>query len=377
MRLIILSIFSLFLAFCLNAQITVTSDYFPEAGDTLKTVFDAMPLNIVINPSGGSTDQNWDFTSLQGMPRETIYRNASEGENFADYPNADLMIDLAPAGESYYRVTPNSFEFLGYVGLDPANLGINILVRLEPPLIERSAPLNFIDFSTSSVLLSLPFGANDIPGGLLDSLPFPFPPDSIRLRVDIDRASVVDGWGTLAIPGDSYEVLREKRIEETQTFLDVKFGFGDWVEIPNIGLDFLGRDTTTTYSFYSNDAKEAIAIVTVDNEDNDIVNFVEYKDNDVPTSIRYVDTGRPDILAYPNPAIDDVMLEFFNLPPSYYTIKIYNILGVVTWEKKYYISGNRTEKISLNHLRKGTYLYSLVNENGKTISTKRLMVMRP
>ena len=377
MRSNILTVLAVVFALNLSAQpITISNDYFPEAGDTLKTVLDAMPSNININPSGGSTDQSWDFTSLQGMSRQTIYRSASEGENSDEYPEADLMIDLAPAGESYYKVTPNSFDLLGYVGVDPANLGINLLVKLDPPLIERAAPLNFIDFNTNDVSLLLPFGADQIPGGLLDSLGLPFSPDSIRINLTIDRAYVVDGWGTLAIPGGTYEVLREKRVEETKsTSLEVKFGIGDWIPIPV--LDFLQGDTTTTYTFYAEGVKEAIAKVTVDNQNNDIVNVVEYKDNGVSTSIRYVDTGRPDILAYPNPAIDDVMFEFFNLPASTYTIKIYNILGVVIWEKKHYISGNRTIKVNLNHLRKGTYLYSLVNEKGKTISTKRLMIMRP
>ena len=95
-----------------------------------------------------------------------------------------------------------------------------------------------------------------------------------------------------------------------------------------------------------------------------------------PVSVMSI-PGKPDLVAYPNPAIDDVRIDFFNLPASNYTLKIYNILGIVVWEKKYSISGDRSEKINLNDLRKGTYLYSLINETGKIISTKRLMIMRP
>ncbi len=123
--------------------------------------------------------------------------------------------------------------------------------------------------------------------------------------------------------------------------------------------------------------KEPIAVVTVDNENNDLVQLVEYKYNDVTTNINYVNSGRPDILAYPNPAISDVRFQFWNLPSGKYNLKIYNILGVVVWERKYSINGDRTEKIDLSNFRKGTYLYSLINANGKAISTKRLMVMRP
>ena len=379
MRLIILSFLSLFFVIGAVAQITITEAYFPDAGDTLKTAFDGMPSGIVINPPGGSTDQNWNLNSVQGVPRQTIYRPASEGEASAEYPNADLFISLDPAGETYFKKTASTFELLGYQGLDPANLGVSLVVHLNPTLIERRAPLNFIDFGSSHAAVLLPFSADVIPGGILDSLPIQ--PDSIRLRITIDRTNVVDGWGQASIPGGTYNVLREKQIEERETLMDVKVGvgpFSQWIEDVSIpGLDFLGKDTITTYTFYNDAEKEAIAVVTVDNENNDIVNTVEYKDNGVQTNIRYVNTGRPDLIAYPNPAIDDVRIDFFNLPSSDYTLKIYNILGIVVWEKKYSISGDRSEKINLTTLRKGTYLYSLINDTGKIISTKRLMVMRP
>ncbi len=379
MRSIILTVLSLLFVFVSQAQITITDAYFPQAGDTLKTAFDGMPSGIVVNPSGGSTDQTWDFNSVQGVPRQTIYRPASEGDATAEYPNADLFVPLDPVGETYYKITASTFELIGYQGLDPANLGINIQVHLDPTLLERRAPLNFIDFGVSHSAIILPFSADVIPGGILDSLPIQ--PDSIRLRITIDRSNIVDGWGTVTIPGGTYDVLREKQIEEQEILLDVKVGLGQfsfWIEDVSIpGLDFLGKDTITTYTFYSNSEKEAIAIVTVDNQNNDIVNTVEYKDNGIQTNIRYVNTGRPDLIAYPNPAIDEVRIDFFNLPASNYTLKIYNILGIVVWEKKYSLSGNQNQKISLTALRKGTYLYSLVSDNGKIISTKRLMIMRP
>lgn len=380
MRLIILTSVSLLIAFALQAQISITDAYFPQEGDTLKTAFDGMPSGITINPVGGSIDQDWNFNSVQGMSREIIYRSAAEGEASAEFPSADLFVPLEPVGETYYKKTATTFELVGYQGLDPANLGISLVVHLNPALIERRAPLNFLDFGNSNAAVLIPFASEDIPGGILDSLPIT--PDSIRLRIAIERTSIVDGWGTLTIPGGTYDVLREKQIEERETLMDVKIGIGplsQWIDVTDLiaGFDFLGKDTITTYSFYNNAEKEAIAIVTVDNLDNDMVDAVEYKDNGIQTSIRYVDTGKPDLVAYPNPAIDDVRIDFFNLPSSTYTLKIYNILGIVVWEKKYAISGDRSEKINLTNLRKGTYLYSLISDNGKIISTKRLMVMRP
>lgn len=81
--------------------------------------------------------------------------------------------------------------------------------------------------------------------------------------------------------------------------------------------------------------------------------------------------------AFPNPAIVNVRFEFTNLIPGNYKVSIFNILGAEVWKNYYYISGQRIEKVDISNLRKGTYLYSLQDDRGKTIATKRLVVVRP
>ncbi len=379
MRLSILVLLFSCCAFIGSAQITITSATFPVAGDTLRTVIDGLPSNIVVNPAGGAIGANWDFSSLQGVLNQSVYQPASAGAGAASFPNADLVTISGVTGENYYNVVDGSFQFIGYQGPDPAGLGIDLAVNINPSLQERIAPLDFGDTYTDEGAVLLPVSADDLPGALVDS--FAITPDSLRLRLSIDRTAFVEGWGTMTIPGGTYDVLREKRIEESEARLDIKVGIGpfsEWVDVTDIiGLEFLGKDTTTTYRFYSEDSKELIAIATVDNENNDLVRLVEYKYNDVTTNIRYVNNGKPDLLAYPNPAIEDIRLEFMNLPAGTYTVKILNILGIEVWEENYYVQGDLMAEVDISKLRKGTYLYSLVNQNGKTISTKRLIVMRP
>ncbi len=376
----LLGIFFLTLSFALSAQITVTNATFPQAGDTLRTAIDGAPNGIDINPAGGTTDQSWDFTNLLGVATERVYRPASEGTNFAAFPSADIFSTLGPTGETYYDLMDDGMVLVGYEGPDPANLGLSLTVKLDPTLRERRAPLNFIDNYSDESAILLSFASDDLPAAVLDSLDET--PDSIRLRIAIDRNGIVDGWGTAKIPGGTYDILREKIVEERDTRLEIKVSIGpisSWIDVTSAVpfFDFVGKDTVTTYTFWNDEEKEPIALVTVDNEDNDQVLLVEYKYVDLSTNTTYINRGRPDLVANPNPAIDEVRFNFLNLDSGQYTLKVYNILGVVIWEKQYRVSGNRTEKIDLSNFRKGTYLYSLVNENGKTITTKRLMVMRP
>ena len=238
--------------------------------------------------------------------------------------------------------------------------------------------MNFFDVNTMDSDLVVTISSDLIPSAILDS--FALSPDSLRLRIATERLDVVDAWGTLSIPGGSYDVLREKRTQERETRLDVLVGIGpfaEWIDVTDlVGLSLLGKDTTITYNYFSNDAKEPIAVVTVDHITDDPIS-IQYKSNNLITSSRYVDKGRADIFAYPNPAVNDVRFDFINLPADTYALKVYNILGLEVMRNRYNINGNHTVKLDISDMRKGTYLYSLVNSKGKPVTTKRLVIIKP
>lgn len=379
MKKTLLFIFTL-LSFYVTGQITVTNTSFPAVGDTLRTAVDGAPEGIQITGPGGN--QMWDFSSLQGVVAEAVIRPASEGMNADLFPNANLLFPIGDdgmGGESYATTNASSYQLTGYVGPDPANLGIIVRVPFSPPIIERRSPMNFFDVNNTEYAILVAFPTDSLPSEITNDLPIV--PDSIRLRVAANRTDVVDGWGTLTIPGGTYEVLREKRTEIRETIVEARVGIGPfatWVDVTEfLGSDFLGPDTLTTYLFVSNQEKENIAEVTVTNDAEEAPISVTYKSNDVITNVRYVNTGRADIFAYPNPAINNVRINFLNITPGNYTFRIFNILGKEVVNKKYNINGNRTVGIDIDTLQKGTYLYNLTDGRGKILKTKRLMVIRP
>lgn len=366
-------------ALALPAQITVQPSTLPRVGDTLRTAVDNLPSNISMGVSG--PNQRWDFSSLQSpFTRQTLIRAASEGMYTRQFPNASMMTPLSDNAEAYYRATSNAqqqtFQVLGLFGKDPVNFGIDVLTKLNPPLVERRAPLQYRDNHHTEAALLLAFSADDLPAAVLNQLPIT--PDSLRVRVSIDRDDEVDAWGKLVIPGGIYDVLREKRREVRETRVDAKIGFLGWQDITALipNSEFAGKDTTLYYYFLSNDAKEPIAIATMDATQQRPVR-VEYKANDLTTDVQNVKALKPGVYAFPNPAIVNVRFEFSNLPAGNYKLSIYNILGSEVWHQRYYINGQRIEKVDISSLRKGTYLYSLQDDRGRTISTKRLVVVRP
>lgn len=374
--------FILFIGFTisLSAQITVTNTSFPTIGDTLRTAIDGAPQDIVITPSGENA--TWDFSSLQGVMNETIINDATTGVNADQFPAANLLFPAGingEAGESYGLANDEFYALLGYVGADPVNLGLNVTVPFSPPIVQRRSPMNYQQANDSEYAILTAFSGDIIPAEVLDQLPIE--PDSVRLKVSGTREDFVDAWGSLTIPGGTYEVLREKRIDIRETAIEAKVGFGPfaaWVDVTEfLGSDLLGADTTTSYVFVNDIEKEDIAVVTVTNDELETPLAVTYKANDVSTNVNYINTGRPDILAYPNPAIYKVRISFMNLNPGNYTFRIFNILGKEVVKEQYFINGNHTIGLGIDTLQKGTYLYSLTDSRGKVLSTKRLMVIRP
>ena len=367
-----------FLSICTYAQITVTSASFPGLGDTLLTAIDNLPSGIDITQAGGN--QSWSYVSLEApFNQSTEMLPAIQGPGAFAYPDADFYSSFGEGVVAYYRATSSKVEILGLYGGDPIGLGLETVSRFDPPLVIRRAPLNFLDNHQNEYDIAIALDADDIPGDILGELPIT--PDSIRIRANITRYDLVDAWGTLTIPGGIYDVLREKRTEYRELRLDAKVPILGWVDVTDVALEAfpfegLGQDTSISYHFFSNEAIEPIAVVELNNDET-LVERVEFKGNTVTSNLQTLSKLKPGVYAFPNPAIVNARFEFANLPKGRYKLKIMNILGIEEWSKTYDISGNYTDKVDISSLSKGTFLYSLTNEQGKILSTRRLVVIRP
>jgi len=375
MRSVILSILLLSFVSELVAQITLTDSSFPKEGDTLLVERDNLP-NDILPPSSGP-DQYWQFGSLEApFAQQIIIRDRMEGNGRADFPDADIVASLGNNLEGYYKTINQELVFLGTYGSDPIGLELSIALRINPGITERKAPLKYNDTYNSSGFAAITIPADQLPQDFIDQLPIV--PDSFRLRLQTDREVKVDGWGTINIPNGEYPVLKERRVEKTNLRLDAKISFFPWQDITGLipNSNQLGEQTVISHHFLNNDEKEPIAIAIM-NQDETQVLSVEYKAGPIITSITDPGKLKPGVLAYPNPAIGFVRFSFNNLPAGDYQLKIFDILGSEVWSETYTINNNVTEKADISPLRKGTYLYSLINKDGKTLVTRRLIVLRP
>ncbi len=358
----------------LQAQPVINNDILPKIGDTVILASDNLPEGIAIFSEEGQ--QDWDFMDLQSaFSKKVVVKKVAQYKGDFLFPNADIKIEDLSGIENYYHLHKNELKLVGTNGVDPYGLGIEMQTTYDPAFVTLKTPMAYGDIANTSGQFTSTLAANKLPITLLYSLPIL--PDSVRFVSSIERSQEIDAWGHLVLPDNSFEVVRERRITAIKTRLEVKVGLFPWRDITDemYTTRFPKEQIKLSYHFYSNETSMPVATVTMkpDGVNAASINYIVTD----PTSTMRNTTGKPDIYAYPNPAINDVRFEFSNLPPARYTMKIFNILGVPIMEKSYQLSGFKTIKWDVSKLRKGTYLYSLVNEKGNPIATKRLMVIRP
>ena len=262
----------------LNAQITVTNSVFPVAGDTLDYIFGNQPgaINQIFTPPGGN--QSWDLSSLQqSQVWDQLMKNPQTGTASGSFPTASVLFNpLNSANQVYWQVTGTQVNDLGYFGQDQLGLGLNLLFLNQPGLEVSWAPVNFFDIRQSTANVLTAFDASLAPPVLLNLAPTA---DSFRIRIIYQRLGVIDAYGTLAIPGGTFDVLRKKQTEYKSTAVDVKVAPLGWIDIATIGGQQvlpLGTDTITTFHFLNDVSKEEIAICTLNTAQNEVIG-VQYK----------------------------------------------------------------------------------------------------
>ena len=360
-------------ASALCGQITVTNSTFPQAGDTLFTVLDT-ESNISVG--GAGENMTWDYSSLAGpFVRETQFLEASQGTASEDFPDADLVSLSANEQETYYQSFSNKIIEIGRAGEFIPGFDIPVVYEENPTF--RRAPISFGDVDDDESIASVDIGTDIIPQELLDMVPLEF--DSLRISLISNSDSEVDAWGTVKLPDGDYDVIRDKVTTTTDTKLFVKLPFVGWFDasalvgdIEGIG-EAIGVVQTTTYNYYSAEDKEIIVSIITD--DQDMITSVEYKGNAIISDIKVVTPDHSMITAYPNPSFGNVSIQMVNYPLSEYRMKVYNVVGKELWAESFQLRSNRVFKADLMHLRKGTYLYSIFDNNGEKLITKRIAII--
>lgn len=274
-------------------QIVVGNSVFPRAGDSLHYALDRNPdPAIQVTPPG--FNQTWDFSSLKAQTRwvETL-RPASTGAGAEFFGDATLVytqtgpasvsFPLLPGSngsEAYLKVTDSAVSLLGFHGgSDAGHLGVGAYVKFcpvgeqdcapdlrtefmtrhSPPLALTWAPKSFFDIRQATSRFDEVYPAAVIPG--LVNVPY----ESLRTRTEVSSVTFVNAFGTLLLPGGSFDVLREQTHTTVSLALDALVRPLGWLDatdqattaIPDVRW---GTWEQYTYRYFDASSKESLAI---------------------------------------------------------------------------------------------------------------------
>jgi hypothetical protein len=386
----------LLVGFIASAQITVTNTAFPSVGQTFQTNKVVGLQRIDITPAG--PNQTWDMANLLGTPINYTVTAAASGAAAANFPTADIITPEigGVAGEGYVKVSANQMETVGVLATIDG-LVSNFPVKIMPARVDLVTPMNYMDMSSSAYDIQVTLDPHTPTGSALDSAITALeastgnPPlvtvDSLRVTFYATRTSEVDAWGSLETPTGIYDVLRLKKVDYTNTILEVKvtfFGVPNvlWQNLsdPNnvLGVDpatlpYGGLDTIITYEFW--DANEQQPILKATTDGSGKKSSGQYATATTSTKGQVLSNGKA--YAYPNPATDNFTLELKNFEAGNYTLKMYNILGKEVKNVPFRYSGDTKMLIQTDDLNAGTYIYRIVNENNEHLLTRKIIIVQP
>lgn len=347
------------------AQITVSSAILPSVGDSYTYYIDSTALGISSGSAGAN--QNWDFSKAEKhRVNVEAFKDPSGLAGVNNFPNSNLATSNQGVN-LFLRVTTKNLELLGTFSNNNPLFG-GPTVYDKPAVILRT-PLDYLDQYDYTVNQAFQISGRFIP----DSLTMGFSIDSIRIKIKQDVSVVVDAWGKVKLPMNSYDVLRQKRNTTNIITVEAKIPLLGWIDITSIASGFFGgflnAGSNTEYVYVSNQSKGFIATVMVDSLGNPT--NISYKAENVATSNPKAKSDAFGINS--NLVSDELILLNQNSVESDLSLEIVMSNGMTCKASEINLIIGQSQHIDLAYMIPSEYILVVKNRSGKILWTKNFM----
>lgn len=350
MKKLLLLTLSVLLISAVNSQVVIDSNSMPVPHNIIKM----RTTNSVngANYTAGGANHIWNFTALTTTAQVIdtfvsvfstdivyvlVFGSSSDPVHFATVASKVTMPAIPTVTiTDAYSFQKNSYSQFSEVGVGAQINGMPIPLKFDLPDVRYKFPVTFgtTDSSKSK------FSAN-VPGlGYFGE--------------KRSRVNVVDGWGTIYLPNDTFNVIRVKStVKNSDSIYVTSLGFGTTI-----------NRVVTEYKWLTPSIHEPV--LQVDATTSGVA--VRYYSHLPFSSINEYKNSSEQVKIFPNPATDKLTITMTD-NSSKYNVSIMDITGNIV-QQEYLVNGNEMI-IPVNNLVKG--LYFITFENSEKRFTRKFV----
>jgi len=334
-----------------KAQITINRKHLIVSGQVLTQAKDTNGFKIQM----GGANQTWNFSSLKAHTTETIkFGNADWYPGHANFPKANMASSNSGDDSAYNYLKIDSTE-LRVQGSYAKENGSIFITQFENTII--TFPSTYQTTFAGSVLI--PFDQFYFGKDVDSTGPYPFI-DSIRLKIEYNTVSNIDGWGKAITPLGTYDALLQTIRNINRVRVEMKTG-GSWIGLPKailstLNLGDLKPDTNYQHQFWTNDAAVGFPLFSYSYLPGDsLTTEVDWLKTKPQLSRVGIQQKLFNASVYPNPFQNNITIA---LPANKSSkLVLYDLNGKLILEKV--VTNNET--IDLSNLVKGLYTYLIID----------------
>jgi hypothetical protein len=337
-----ISLLSAILITCIsiNAQIVLQSSDLATVGWANRIARDTVVSGI--NWGNPGANQTYTFTNLQNMQEDTTIYKALTASQQSNFPSADVAITNDNINFLFSKTSSSDFSIHGVEGL---LLGSSDFLLFSPTSKVYQFPIQYqSNFSGNSGFVKEKLGSDFTPPLEFNGLPI----YQVKITNTTNYKDTIDGWGKVTTPVGTYNCLRQKRVETSNTVVDVKLSaITPYTNVSNT------RDTTIRYNYLTKETKGPVLGFTYDTLNNPTQVTWSLIAPTATTGIENANLLSASI--YPNPASD--MLNVFMGEPleaEGVKIEIYDMLGQLT-VNNFFTPGAQLFVADISTLQAGIY----------------------
>jgi hypothetical protein len=282
------------------------------------------------------------------------FTNPAWTSNGVDFPAADLAAVVNSVDGEFSAYLEHNSSTLSIIGqaADFLGTGTPMALQVNPHQVILNFPATYQSTYSGTSGYDMTLDGSS------------FGVDSVRIKQDMNRDYVIDGWGSITTPIGTYDALR---VDITETAIDSTWGMiaGIWQLFDN------SSDTRSVYDWWTDDASVGFPVVSMEVDGGGNAQRVTYlKALPSPDGVTETLDGSK-ISIYPNPT--STYVNFVIESDNASSIEVYDATGKL-------VNTQRIERLAttfdMSSATTGMYIYMLKDASGALLHNGKFSVVK-